>query len=75
MTTQTIAKRTPIDEGRFFEVISPGPQTTEEVASTLGADRDLVQEYLDQYTVLECLVFDAETGRYWNCCPWPRIEG
>jgi hypothetical protein len=74
MTTQTIPQRVTIDEERFFEVITPAPVTAEDVAKALEAERDLVQEYLDQYALQECLVFDAEAGSYWNSCPWPRTH-
>ena len=72
MTTETIRQAEAFNEGRFFEVIAAGPATPGEIATAIGAERDLVQEYLEQYTRLECLVYDARTGRYWNCCAWPR---
>jgi hypothetical protein len=72
MTTQTIPQIEPFNEAQFFEVLAAGPVTPGEIATAIGEERDLVQEYLEQYTRLECLVYDAETGRSWNCCPWPR---
>jgi hypothetical protein len=66
MTTQTITRTTTFDESQFFEVITDGPATPTELADALDIERYVVQERLQEYTRQEWLVFDEETGRYWN---------